>query len=280
MSDVSRWESVVPSDDQILQLQNEAAAEARRSLVGRRLLHVWGPLRVGSEHVRQVRYDHDEPGRIGTRFEEDPAPIASTGERVDPLPLLSKDFVLAWREVEYAKEHGVPLDPTVAVRAAHIVADLEDHLIFQGDGPLGMPGLMTVAERNRLDSGDWDARGTAYADVVRAIELLLAQDHHGPFAAVTSPKLYHKLHVAHDMSVLEADQIRRVCDAGLFRTPALADHEALVISTGKQNFDLAVGQDLTVTYLGPEPDDHPFRVFETLALRVKRPGAICSISPG
>jgi len=43
------------------------------------------------------------------------------------------------------------------------------------------------------------------------------------------------------------------------------------------NFDLVIGQDLIVAYEGSEGLDHAFSVLETLALRVKRPGAICRL---
>ena len=39
---------------------------------------------------------------------------------------------------------------------------------------------------------------------------------------------------------------------------------------------LVVAQDLTTAYLGNEDLDHRYRVMESLVLRVKRPGAICS----
>ena len=35
--------------------------------------------------------------------------------------------------------------------------------------------------------------------------------------------------------------------------------------------------DLISAYLGPEQMNHPFRIFESLVLRIKRPGAICTI---
>jgi uncharacterized linocin/CFP29 family protein len=38
-----------------------------------------------------------------------------------------------------------------------------------------------------------------------------------------------------------------------------------------------VGQDLITAYLGPEEMGHRFRVLESLALRIKRPGAICTL---
>ena len=53
----------------------------------------------------------------------------------------------------------------------------------------------------------------------------------------------------------------------------------LILATGSQNFDLAVAQDLTVAYLGPDKMNHPYRVLESVYLRIKRPGAICTLEP-
>ena len=41
--------------------------------------------------------------------------------------------------------------------------------------------------------------------------------------------------------------------------------------------DLAVAMDFTTAYLGPDNLDQPFRVMETVALRIKRPQAIVVI---
>ena len=40
---------------------------------------------------------------------------------------------------------------------------------------------------------------------------------------------------------------------------------------------IAVTEDLTITYLGERDQDYPFRVYECVALRIKRPSAICTI---
>jgi uncharacterized linocin/CFP29 family protein len=44
-----------------------------------------------------------------------------------------------------------------------------------------------------------------------------------------------------------------------------------------QNFDLAVSQDFKTAYLGAQNMNHPFRVLESVVLRIKRPGSICVI---
>jgi uncharacterized linocin/CFP29 family protein len=40
---------------------------------------------------------------------------------------------------------------------------------------------------------------------------------------------------------------------------------------------LAVSEDFETAYLGEEGLNHPFRVFETVVLRIKRPSAICTL---
>jgi len=49
----------------------------------------------------------------------------------------------------------------------------------------------------------------------------------------------------------------------------------LVISPKPQYVDLAVGQDMVTAYIETANMEHRFRVFETIALRIKQPGAIC-----
>jgi uncharacterized linocin/CFP29 family protein len=46
-------------------------------------------------------------------------------------------------------------------------------------------------------------------------------------------------------------------------------------TSGQENVDFVIAQDLITAYLGPEGMDHLFRVFESVILRVKRPESIC-----
>ena len=62
---------------------------------------------------------------------------------------------------------------------------------------------------------------------------------------------------------------------GLFRSPLLGKDQGLVVSLGAFNFDLVIGQDLIAAYAGNDGLDQTFKVMETLALRIKQPGAIC-----
>jgi uncharacterized linocin/CFP29 family protein len=70
--------------------------------------------------------------------------------------------------------------------------------------------------------------------------------------------------------------IADVAEGGMFRSPILPPDKGMVLSLGAHNLDLVVAQDLTTAYLGNEGLDHSYRVMESLVLRIKRPGAICT----
>jgi uncharacterized linocin/CFP29 family protein len=59
----------------------------------------------------------------------------------------------------------------------------------------------------------------------------------------------------------------------------LPEPTALLVDSGGQNLDLAVGLDLSTAYVESSNLNHHFRVLESLVLRVRRPGAICTFEP-
>ena len=75
----------------------------------------------------------------------------------------------------------------------------------------------------------------------------------------------------------ELGHIRELCTDGVFRTSVLPQNCAVLLSTGPQNFDLAVAQDFRVAYLGAQQMNHPFRVFECAVLRISACPAICTL---
>jgi uncharacterized linocin/CFP29 family protein len=257
----------------------EAVREARRTLVARRFLGLYGPLGAGIQSIGLETYGPDRDAEIELVGKHDPEPIVADRESYVRVPILYKDFVLHWRDIELARKLGAPLDASRAVRAAHFVADREDQLIFNGEPRFGIHGLLDAPDRNHIARGDWNQYGAAYRDVVRATETLLEHNHHRPFALVVGARDYARLVQQREGQFApEIDAILRLCDDGVYTTPVIPDGKAVLLSTGDQNFDIAVTEDLTLSYLGERDQDYPFRVYECLALRIKRPKAICTIA--
>lgn len=250
---------------------------ARRHLVGRRFLEIYGPLGIGMQSVPIETYSSGAFAEIGVLEYQDASPVRAVGRAVLNAPLIFKDFVIHWRDLETTKRLNVPFDVTPAAAASAFCCHKEDELIFNGAPELGLHGILTVPDRNTSPLGDWHQVGAGFDSVVTAVQKLNAGGFFPPYALVTSPRLYAVLHRPFSGGTMEIEHIRKLMEGGVFQTPVLGDNKAVVISLGSQNLDIALCQDLTTAYLGPEGMDHRFRVLESLVLRIKRPGAICTL---
>jgi uncharacterized linocin/CFP29 family protein len=262
--------------DQMLQA---AVREVRRTVIGRRVISLFGPLGAGVESVPLETIKEDHPAEIDLEGRPDPKPITThEKETYIRVPLVYKDFLLHWRDVQWSLDMKAPLDLTNAVRAAHQVADAEDDLIFNGNHELKLHGLLNYPGTLNIKGSDWKIAGAPAKDVYAAISKLLQADHHFPYALVTSVDMYEALlKPVKESPALELEQLGKLFEDGIMWSPQIPAGTAAVISTGVQNFDIAVAEDLQIAYLGPADMNYRFRVYESLALRVKRPNAICVI---
>lgn len=250
---------------------------ARRSLIGRRFIPVFGPLGAGVQDVDYDLFTGTGGAQVAVFGETETSMVRAQRRVHENIPILYKDFMLYWRDLETARQIHSPLDISAAAAAAHIVAQEEDTLIFQGHAECGYEGLINASGRHTLPARDWTEPGNAFQDVVEARALLLEAGFAGPYAVIVNPVWYSQIHrVYANSGVLEINHLRELAPTGVFQTSVLKDGQGLLLSAGIQNFDLAVGQDLITSYLGVERMNYPFRVFETLVLRLKRPGAICT----
>lgn len=251
---------------------------ARRSLVGRRFLDLYGPLGPGVQTVPHDEYSGVSPGAVDIVGEQDTAPVFTDNRRFKTVPIIYKDFLLHWRDIEQARSHNTPLDVSAAAGAAAFCAQQEDELVFYGDQKLGHEGLMNATGRLTADLGDWSEPGGGYNSMVEATRKLNEHGHYGPYAVVLSPRLYSLLHrIFEKTGVLEIETIRQLATDGVFQSNRLRGDAGVVISTGRENLDIAVAMDMTTAYLGAERMNHPFRVLESLILRIKHPDAICTL---
>ena len=226
-------------------LDNVVIKAARQFLVGRQFIKLVGPLGAGTEMV----------------------PVGTGDKRhFLALNLIQKDFTLSWKDIEASRKAGYPLELGPAAKAAMLCAQQEDTLIFKA---------LTEAAKA---PGNWDEGETPLTNVVQAIESLVSDNFFGPYAVIVSPALYTKTQrVAMNAGMLVSKLVKGIAEGGLFQSPILAKDQGLVISLGSFNVDLVIGQDLVTAYTGNEGLDHTFSVLESIALRIKRPGAVCKL---
>ncbi|HYY88540.1 MAG TPA: family 1 encapsulin nanocompartment shell protein, partial [Chloroflexota bacterium] len=138
----------------------------------------------------------------------------------------------------------------------------------------------TIEGRQGLPMSDWGTMGRAFSDVVEGVRALTQAGFTGPYALAVSPRLYADLNRIFDNSgVLELEQVEKLARRGVYPSAVLPEPAALLVDSGSQNMDLAIGLDLSTAYVESDNLNHRFRVVESLVLRVRRPGAICLFEP-
>ena len=235
-----------------------------RVVVGRRMLDLYGPLGFGAYTVPLYTYNsaNGEPVR---------AKIA----RQLTLNTLTREFVIAAKDLELMNE-GQPFDTAPIAAAATQLALAEDKLLFSGDAAEGVEGLLNVTDRLTLPLGDWAEEGQALADVSTATAKLVEAGFYPPYFVAMHPLLYTKLQRVYGRrGILEIELLEKQAKGGVFSSPSIPEDKVLVIAAQPQYVDLAVGLDIATGFVETVSLEHHFSIMETLALRVKQPGAVC-----
>lgn len=189
--------------------------------------------------------------------------------RVLQLRELSQLFAISQASIDHYKRTGF-IDLTPALTAASKLSMEEDRVFLE-----------MVRERagvtERISS--WDEPGSAVLEVAGAIGRILKEGYPQPFVLFLSQSRYAKLLRVHERTgVMELQRLEEI--AKVVPVPVLDDSEALLISANPQVLDLVVGADTELEYLGPEDGLHVFRIWETLAVRVRSPGGVCLLKQG
>ncbi|WLD91960.1 family 1 encapsulin nanocompartment shell protein [Alkalihalobacillus sp. AL-G] len=277
MNKTSRFADSPLGDRDWERLDETIVNSVRRQLIGRRFIDIYGPLGQGVQTVTNDVYEEKEHGMMGYHGES--LQLTEPTKRINlTVPLLYKDFILYWRDIEQAKTLDIPVDFSAAANAAAQSALLEDDMVFNGAKTFDIDGLMNVKGRLTHIREDWMKSGNAFMDVVEARNKLLKMGHSGPYALVLSPSLYALIHRVHEGThVLEIEHIRELVTDGIHQSPVIKEDSGVLVATGRENLDLAIAEDFDSAFMDTDNMNYLFRVYESCVLRIKRPSSICTL---
>lgn len=237
-----------------------------RIVVGRRILDLYGPLGYGAYTVPLYTYSSKEG-----------EPVRAKIARQLTMNTSMKEFIITAKDLELMNA-GQPFDTAPIAAAATQMALAEDKLIFSGDAGEGVEGLLTVAGRHTLPLGDWNEEGQALTDVSAATATLVSAGFYPPYFVAMHPMLYTKLQRVYGRrGILEIELLEKQATGGVFATPSIPQDKVLIIAAQTQYVDLAVGLDIATGFVETLSLEHRFSIMETLALRVKQTGAVCTL---
>lgn len=260
-------ESAPFSQETWAQIDNAVIETAKKHLVCRRFLDLFGPLGAGTSTVSIDSLTKNEDFDDGFSI--------INGRKTIALPQLYEDFTLLWRDLEESEKNGWSLDLSAATAAAQKAARKEDNLILFGNEELGMEGLLNATGSFQIQRENWKEGEFAFQDVARGIAHLASHNYLGRYALVLSPDIYLDLQrIQPGINMLELDRISRLVNGRIYTTGAFGANISVLVCAEPQYMDLAIGADLGVGYLELKDFNHAFRILETVALRIKEPNAI------
>ncbi|QNG20571.1 bacteriocin family protein [Rhodococcus triatomae] len=241
------------SDPAWAQIEDEARRTFTRNLAGRRVVDVVGPAgptlsAVGTGHVRVL----DAPiGDVVVRQRE-----------VLPLIELRAPFTVTRDAVEDVERGAQDSDWQPVKDAAKQIAFAEDHSIFHGSSAAGIGGI-APGSSNTPVSLPSDVRDLPDA-VARAASALRLAGVDGPYDLLLSADLYTAVAETTDHGYPIRDHLARMLhDGHAIWAPALDG--ALLISTRGGDYQLQLGQDLSIGYLSHDADSIQLYLQESLA---------------
>jgi len=230
---------------------------AKKNLVGRKVLEIAGPLGWGV----------DVAPRFGFAVDDD-AYVADAPAYIQ-LKEIAAEFTLKAQHLAMAEQTPYGLDLGAVAMATVKVVGAEDDLVVGG---------LIKAATKKADLGDWTAMGGPFAAVSRGIALLRKAGIDEPYALVLSPLKYAQLASLMQHGRRELAMVESIAKGGIHQYADMPDDQVLLIGAASWNADIVLGQDLVTAYLGNEGLDHRFRVFETVALRIKRSDCVCVLA--
>jgi len=247
------------------QIDDEAKRVLQLNLAGRRLVdfdgpHGWRYAAVNTGHLT-IRTD----GGLGV-------PWGVRG--VVPLIEIRVPFELPIMELDNASR-GAVLDLPAVVGAAEKAAHAEDTAIFNGFQAGGIEGIIPSSPHPTIAIPD------DYADypsiVVDAVETLRRGGINGPYALALGPKCYAGLAQAAEDGHPIRERVEHFLDGPMVLAPKIDG--AVLLSHRGGDFQLSVGQDLSIGYAGHDKDRVHLYLTESFAFRLLERAAAVYLKP-
>jgi uncharacterized linocin/CFP29 family protein len=238
----------------------EAARVLALDLAARKLVDFDGPHGIQLDAVRTGRLD---------LFEEPLVPEVKAGiRRVQPLVEVRTPIRLDLFELDQVARGASDPDLTSVVRAAERAAHAEDHAVFAGYRRAGITGIIEASPHVPLGLGEPAAYPRA---LLEAKEVLRTAGVTGPYGLALGLRAYEDAYTAAEDGHAILKRIEQVVDGPIVRARGLDG--AVLLSVRGGDYQLTVGQDLSIGYAFTEKQTVELYLTESFTFRVLEPKA-------
>jgi uncharacterized linocin/CFP29 family protein len=229
------------SDAAWAQIEEETSRTFKRHIAGRRVVDVHGPAgtilsAVGTGHLTTIRSPGDG--------------IVARQREVKALVELRVPFKLERQAVDDVERGANDSDWQPAKDAARKLAYAEDGAIFEGYGAAAIVGIRQGAS-NPVINLPHSVR--EYPNVIaQALTTLRLAGVNGPYAVLLDANVYTALGESSDEGYPVIEHVKRLVGDKIIWAPGIKG--AFVVTTRGGDFDLQIGQDVSIGYLSHTDD--------------------------
>lgn len=254
------------SDAAWAQIEEETTRTLKRYLAGRRVVDVPSS---GGIDLSSVGTGHLKP--IATPADG----IIARQREVKPLVELRVVFELSRQMIDDVERGSNDSDWQPAKDAARKLAFAEDRAIFNGYPEADIQGIRESTS-NPIETLPGDVRD--YPDAVaHALSQLRLVGVNGPYSVLLGAAEYTALAETRDHGYPVLEHVNRIVDGSLIWAPAIQG--AFVVTTRGGDFELRIGQDVSVGYLSHTDSTVQLYLQETFVFRVLTSEAAVTLSP-
>ena len=218
------------------QIEDEVSRTFKRYVAGRRVVDVKGPAgttlsAVGTGHLKSLPSSRE--GVIARQRE------------VNALVELRVPFELSRAAIDDVERGANDSDWQPAKDAARQIAFAEDGAVFEGYAEAGIVGMQQgTSNPKRPLPADVPQYPDAIAQGLSQLRLVGVN---GPYAVLLGAEAYTALAETSDHGYPVLEHVKRLVDDKIFWAPAIEG--AVVMTTRGGDFELHIGQDLSIGYL-------------------------------
>ncbi|MDH3015741.1 family 1 encapsulin nanocompartment shell protein [Gordonia alkanivorans] len=229
------------SDAAWAEIEEEATRSFKRNIAGRRLVDVKGPMGADTAAVT-----------LGHRSKIDsPADgIQAFIRRTRSLVELKVPFTVSREAIDDVDRGAQDSDWDPVVEAARQLALAEDRAIFEGYAAASITGIRSEATATPIQLPE-DVRDYPEA-VSQALTTLRLASVDGPYSVAMSADVYTQVNETSNHGYPIRQHIQRLLDGDIVWAPAIRG--AFVMSTRGGDFELTIGQDVSIGYDSHDAD--------------------------
>jgi uncharacterized linocin/CFP29 family protein len=249
------------------QIEEEASRTLKRHLAARRVVDVRGPKgpelsAIGTGHLRQIQPPTDgvqAAQREAKELVELRVPFELTREAIDDVERGATDS--NWSPVK---------------EAARKIAFAEDRSVFDGYAAAGIQGIRQGCSNPGLTLPA-SVKGYPGA-VAQAVSQLRLAGVNGPYALLLGAEAYTAVSGGSDEGYPVLRHIQRLVDGEIVWAPAIEG--GFVVTTRGGDFELDIGQDISIGYSSHSTRSVELYLQETFTFRLLTAEAAAALTPG